>query len=132
MSVLNIDSPGADGLFGLHQLEITGNYRASSGGSEIDVHGINIEALPDNSLRFWIINHGFVVDHAGVPRDATKVGANSTIEEFHLTRGSKELEFVKTFHSDAIQTPNSVVGTGDGGFLFTNDHGDYKAGAVSI
>ena len=131
MSVLHIDSPGADGLFGLHQLEITGNYRASSGGREIDILGIDIESLPDNRLRFWIVNNGISMDLAGVPRDATKAGANSTIEEFHLTRGSKQLEFVKTFYTDAIQTPNSVAATGDGGFVFTNDHGDYKTGAVS-
>jgi len=131
VSVLNIDSPGADGLFGLHQLEITGNYRASSGGREIDILGIHFEELPNDRLRFWIVNNGIAVDLVGVPRDAAKVGANSTIEEFHLTRGSKDLEFVKTFYSDVIQTPNSVVGTGDGGFLFTNDHGNYKVGAVS-
>ena len=131
MSVLNIDSPGPDGFYGLHQLSISGNYIASSGGREIDILGINIEPLPNNRLRFWIVNNGISVDLAGVPRDATKVGANSTIEEFHLTRGDSELEFVKTVWSDAIQTPNSVLGVGDGGFLFTNDHGSYKIGAVS-
>ncbi|KAH9207622.1 hypothetical protein DL95DRAFT_450218 [Leptodontidium sp. 2 PMI_412] len=43
VSVLDIDEPGPDGLYGLRKLEITGTY-VSTGGREIDVNGIAMEA----------------------------------------------------------------------------------------
>jgi hypothetical protein len=131
VSVLKIDEPGEDGLFGLHKLDITERYKSATGGREIDVHGLDIEALENGLLRLWMINHRPPIDESGQPLDATKLGANSTIEAFDLRRDSSQLDHVKTFHDDAIQTPNSVSATGDGGFMFTNDHGNYKTGAVS-
>ncbi|KAH8601624.1 serum paraoxonase/arylesterase-like protein [Bisporella sp. PMI_857] len=130
VSVLKIDEPGEDGLFGLHKLDITERYKSATGGREIDVHGLDIEALENGLLRLWMINHRPPIDESGQPLDATKLGANSTIEAFDLRRDSSQLDHVKTFHDDAIQTPNSVSATGDGGFMFTNDHGNYKTGAL--
>jgi len=129
VSVLIIDEPGSDGLYGLHTLEITGNYVSATGGKEIDVHGIEIEVLSPTRLRFWMNNHRPPVDANGNLLDGKKVGANSTIEVFEHTRGSKTLEHVKTIFHEAVSTPNGLLVDGTGGVYITNDH-DSKTGKV--
>ncbi|PMD46608.1 hypothetical protein L207DRAFT_561906 [Hyaloscypha variabilis F] len=127
VSVLNIDKPGKDGMYGLHKLEITGNYRSATGGQDIDLNGFDIEVLSGSRLRFWMVNNRPAVDDAGAFLDASKVGANSTIEIFEHKRGSKKLEFVKTIWSEAVPAPNNVAASGDGSVFVTNDH-DNSAG----
>ncbi|KAM3071625.1 hypothetical protein ACMFMG_009498 [Clarireedia jacksonii] len=122
VSVLNIDEPGDDGLYGLHQLEITGDYTGTDSHNSIDLHGFDIEFVSDSLLRFWMVNHRPPIDDLGNYLDATKLGANSTIEVFDHTPGSSDLHYVKTVLSAAVYTPNSIVATGDGGFVSTNDH----------
>jgi hypothetical protein len=129
VSVLNIDKPGKDGMYGLHKLEITGNYRSATGGQDIDLNGFDIEVLSGSRLRFWMVNNRPAVDDAGAFLDASKVGANSTIEIFEHKRGSKKLEFVKTIWSEAVPAPNNVAASGDGSVFVTNDH-DNSAGRV--
>ena len=129
VSVLIIDETGSDGLYGLHTLEITGNYISATGGKEIDVHGIEIEVLSPTRLRFWMNNHRPPVDANGNLLDGKKVGANSTIEVFEHTRGSKTLEHVKTIFHEAVSTPNGLLADGTGGVYITNDH-DSKTGKV--
>jgi hypothetical protein len=119
---MSLDDPGKDGLYGLHSLTIPATYHGATGGQDIDLHGIDVEVLPDNRLRFWLINHRPPVDSTGRTVDATNIGANSTVEVFEMNRGQRELEFVKTVASDAIVTPNGIAATGDGGFVSTNDH----------
>lgn len=129
MVALNIDSPGADGLFGMQALEVTGGYSSAEGGKNLDLHGFDVEVLSKSRLRFWLINHRPPYDAAtGEPMDATKVGANSTVEVFELTRGERKLEFVKTVAEEAVFTPNNIAADGVGGFTVTNDNvhkGDY-------
>ncbi|KAF7926666.1 uncharacterized protein EAE97_010175 [Botrytis byssoidea] len=122
VSVLKIDEPGEDGLYGLHTLEVSGEYQGVDSHKSIDVHGFDVEFLSDSRLRFWMINHRPAIDESGNFLDATKVGANSTVEVFDLVPGSKKLEFVKTVANPIIKTPNNIAATGDGGFVFTNDH----------
>ncbi|CAD6446020.1 64a09973-e2d6-4bbb-8aa8-b92e3e829c5b [Sclerotinia trifoliorum] len=122
VSVLKIDEPGEDGFYGLHQLEITGGYKGVDHHNSIDVHGFDVEILPDSRRRFWMINHRPPVDESENFLDATKLGANSTVEVFDLVPGSKNLEFVKTVANPIINTPNNIAATGDGGFVFSNDH----------
>ena len=121
MSVLNIDEPGPDGLYGLHQLKIAGNYKSSSNGKDIDLISLDVEVLPDSRLRFYLINLRPPIDEAGKPLVASKVGANSTIEIFEHTRGSQDLEYIKTVSSDLVFAPNNLVADGNGGFFVTND-----------
>ncbi|PVH81997.1 calcium-dependent phosphotriesterase [Cadophora sp. DSE1049] len=122
VSVLNIDEAGPDGLYGLHKLDITGNYVSASGGKEIDVHGIEMEVLSSTRLRFWMNNHRPPVDANGNFLDGKKLGANSTIEVFEHTRGSTTLEHVKTIFHEAVSTPNGLLADGNGGVYITNDH----------
>ncbi len=121
ISVLRIDEPGDDGLFGLHQLKTVG-YEAVTEDGSLDAHGFDVEIMSDSSLRFWMINHRPPVDQNNRVLDATKLGANSTIEVFEVTRGSDEMVHLKTISHKAIATPNNLAATGDGGIFFTNDH----------
>ena len=123
VAVLNIDEEGEDGFFGVHELEVTGNYKSSSGGKDMDFVGIEIEDLGNGRLRFFLVNYRPPVDGQGNVLDAKKigkVGANATIETFELARGSTKLEHVKTVLSDAVFMPNNIAATGDGGFVVSN------------
>lgn len=121
VSVLKIDEPGEDGLYGLHILKTVG-YKGVTSAESLDVHGFDVETLDDSRLRFWIINHRPPVDEKNIVLDANKLGANSTIEVFEVTRGSSEMVHVRTILSEMIVTPNKVAAVGDGGVLMTNDH----------
>ncbi|KAG4439634.1 hypothetical protein IFR05_004883 [Cadophora sp. M221] len=127
ISILDIDSPGPNGLYNLRKLSITGSYISATGGSEIDVHGIALEILSPTRLRFWMNNHRPAFNADGKLMDGKKVGANSTIEVFEHTRGSETLEHVKTISHEVVSTPNGLLASGDGGVYITNDH-DSKTG----
>lgn len=121
VSVLKIDEPGEDGLFGLHILK-TVRYKGVTSAGSLDVHGFDVEALDDSRLRFWMINHRPPVDVKNKVLDANRLGANSTIEVFEVTRGSSEMIHIRTISNEVISTPNKVAAVGDGGVLITNDH----------
>lgn len=74
VSVLDIDEPGADGLFGLRQLKLRG-YEGATGDGSLDLHGFDVEILDGSTLRFWMINHRPPVDGDGRYLDAVKLGA---------------------------------------------------------
>ncbi|KAJ6147760.1 hypothetical protein N7497_009742 [Penicillium chrysogenum] len=117
IAVLNIDEPGPDGLYGLHQLKV-GGYD-----DDLDLLALDVRRI-DGRLRFWLINHRPPVDPTtGEFLDAYAVGANSTIEIFDLDEASETLDYVKTIASDAIISPNNLAVDNDGlGFVITNDH----------
>ncbi|CAG7935033.1 unnamed protein product [Penicillium nalgiovense] len=117
IAVLDIDEPGPDGLYGLHQLKV-GGYD-----DDLDLIAFDVRRI-DGRLRFWLINHRPPVDPTtGEFLDAFAVGANSTIEIFDLDDASETLEYVKTIVSESIISPNSLAVDNDGlGFVITNDH----------
>lgn len=121
ISVLKIDEPGEDGLFSLDILKTVG-YKGVTSAQALDLHGFDVEALDDSRLRFWMVNHRPPVDEKNIVLDANKLGANSTIEVFEVTRGSSEMKHVSTISNEVIATPNKVAAVGDGGVLITNDH----------
>lgn len=57
-----------------------------------------------------------------VLKDATTLGANSTIEIFELSRDSSEMTFIKTIASEHLIAPNNIAAFSDGTALVTNDH----------
>ena len=120
ISVLDIDSPGSDGLYGLRQLRTVG-YRGANGDGGLDLCGFDVEILAENRLRFWMVNHRPFVGARGDFLDAVKLGANSTIDVFEVKRGGSEMLHVRTFADEAITTPNNIAVDGQGGFLTTND-----------
>jgi hypothetical protein len=121
VSVLDIDSPDADGFYGLRQLEIVG-YTGSRNDGTLDTVGFDVEVLDDATLRFWMVNMQRPGNDEQKFLDVTKVGANATIELFELDQDRRQMVHIKTFIHEAIATPNKPAATGDGGFLVTNDH----------
>ncbi|KAL8747286.1 MAG: hypothetical protein Q9190_000830 [Brigantiaea leucoxantha] len=124
ISVLNIDTPGDDGLYGLRRL-VTSGYVGSTGDASLTLHGFDVEVLDGARLRFWMVNHQPPIsDEHGRKQflDAERYGANSTVEVFDVIRGDDQLLWVKTINDEAIVTPNKIAVTEDGGFLVTNDH----------
>ncbi|KAE8356305.1 hypothetical protein BDV28DRAFT_127440 [Aspergillus coremiiformis] len=133
ISVLDIDHPGPAGLYGVRALEFHGGERNNQ---RLYLHGFDVRPIDDGRrLRFWLINHRPPLDAVTGEQllDASRVGANSTIEvydlDLHPTGDSNKLEYVKTIMHDAIISPNNLVVVDDttGGFLVTNDHST-KAG----
>ncbi|KAL4898659.1 hypothetical protein BDV59DRAFT_167292 [Aspergillus ambiguus] len=130
ITVLDIDKPESDGMHSVRALE----FRDDKGDvQELDLHGFDVRSIDNGRrLRFWLINHRPPVDASTQEpiKDATKVGANSTIEVYDLemsrgTRSNNYLVHVKTITSDTLISPNNLVVIDDddnrGGFLFTND-----------
>lgn len=128
VSVLDVDQPGEDGLFGVRRVEVGGGFDGA-----LDLHGFDVKEVEDGVLRFWLINHRPPMNWStGEMLDASAEGANSTIEVFDLDkkRETPVLEHVKTIVSDAVLTPNNLAVEDDGiGFLITNDH-TRKSGAL--
>ena len=120
VSVLNVDNPGEDGMFGLYQMKISG-YKGAIGDGALDLHGFDVEVVDNTRLKFWMINHRPPVDVQGNLLDAAKLGSNSTVEVFEVTRGSDEMVHIKTIADESVYTPNKLAATGDGGFIVTND-----------
>lgn len=126
ISVLDIDQPGSDGLYGVHAL----GFRDGANSQQLHLHGFDVRRIDNGRrLRFWLINHRPPLDaRTGERLDPIKVGANSTIEVYDLDLGnnlkSDHLEYVKTIASDAVIAPNNLVIVDDekGDFLVTNDH----------
>lgn len=101
----------------------TAGYKGLTSSAEtLDIHGFDVKALNDSRLSFWIINHRPPVDEKNIVLDANKLGANSTIEVFEVSRGSSEIIHVSTISNKVIATPKRVAAVGDGGVLMSNDY----------
>jgi hypothetical protein len=124
-SVLNIDYPGEDGLYGVHHLEVTGPYKGINPENEnvLDLHGFGARKLSQSRLQFFVVNHRPPTSPEGLLAENTNVvGDNSTIEVFELERGSSKLEFVKTIVDDNLISPNDLTWVLEGHIIVTNDH----------
>ncbi|OBT60735.1 hypothetical protein VE03_09815 [Pseudogymnoascus sp. 23342-1-I1] len=122
---LNIDSPGLDGNYGATRLQITGDYVGPGGSKAIDPNGFDVEILPNNRLRFWMTNLRPPVDVISREYlDATKIGANTTVESFELVRGEDTLKWTGTFGANdgVVHSANKVAADLIGGFVVSNDH----------
>lgn len=101
----------------------TAGYKGLTSSAEtLDIHGFDVKALNDSRLSFWIVNHRPPVDEKNIVLDANKLGANSTIEVFEVSRGSSEIIHVSTISNEVIATPKKVAAVGDGGVLISNDY----------
>lgn len=107
-------------------------YTDAEGGKDLDLHGIDVHVGPgdDPMLKILINNHRPYVDPVTLkPLDATKLGANSTIEVFSAKLGDTVLRHVKTWADETIATPNRVQWIGNGAFVWSNDKSS-KTGLV--
>jgi hypothetical protein len=92
-------------------------------------HGMDVVTFSSNpdELFLYLVNHRIPIDG----RDAFVVGADSSIEIFKTSVGSRKMVHHATIEDPLIMTPNDIVGFPDGkSFYITNDHGT-KVGAVS-
>lgn len=121
LMALNIDDAGADGFYGMRSIKPVG-YDGATGDGTLDTLGFDVEVVDPATLRFWLVNHRPPVDADRKLLDATKVGANSTIDVFELKRGKDQMVHVKTVSDPEIKTPNNIAVMPDGSFVATNDH----------
>lgn len=132
---LDIDNPGADGFFNLRNI-IPKGYTGATGNSDLDLLGFDAHRWVDmegiESVQFYFVNMRPPVDASKNIIDASKIGANSTVELFELKNGEDEMQHRRTIWSSEIYTPNRVaaLGVDQGTFLLTNDH-SVKVGIVS-
>jgi arylesterase/paraoxonase len=108
------------------------NFSGVQGDGTLNLHGLDIWEDSKQKLHILLINHRPPFDPTtGQALDATKVGANSTIELFEAAADGSIMHHVRTYHDNAIQTPNDVAWIGEDAFVFTNDH-SWKVGLVSM
>lgn len=109
------------------------NFSGINGDGTLNLHGFDIRGdKHTNILRILLINHRPPFDPiTGAPLDASKVGANSTIEQFQTKAGTNTMRHVRTYVNDIIQTPNRVAWMSEDTFVFTNSH-SAKVGFVSL
>ncbi|KAF8891635.1 hypothetical protein BD779DRAFT_1512224 [Infundibulicybe gibba] len=100
------------------------NFTSSRG---LSLHGMDVVPSISNPEELWV----YLVNHRKpLQVDSTILGADSAIEIFKTMVGSHVLEHIQTIEDPVINTPNDIVGFGDGSsFYFTNDHGS-KTGLV--
>ncbi|KAJ6144824.1 calcium-dependent phosphotriesterase [Penicillium chermesinum] len=109
--VLDIDEPGADGLYGVREREISNNFKG-----ELSLHGFDVKRS-GNKLRFWLINHHPHVDFATGERSWIRWLQHPVSRENNRQR--------------RVKSPNNLAVDADGnGFFVTNDHTDKVAGLV--
>jgi len=102
----------------------TENFAGNNGDGTLNLHGFDVW-IDKNSdiLRIALINHRPPFDPVtGAPLDASKVGANSTIEIFQTKTGSDTMRHIRTHSNKVISTPNRVQWVNENAFIFTNDH----------
>jgi hypothetical protein len=102
----------------------TPNFSGNHGDGALDLHGIDIRADTSNppKLKMLIVNHRPAMDpQTGSLLDATKLGANSTIEIFESVVGETTMKHIKTYFDPVINTPNDLAWVSDESFVFTND-----------
>lgn len=119
-----LDTRGAGHIRDRIQWLSLDNFSGNNGDGTLNLHGFDIRADKNtDTLRMLVVNHRPPIDPVtGEALDATKVGANSTIEQFITKAGSGSMKHVRTTLDPLIQTPNNVAWVSDHAFVATNDH----------
>ncbi|KAG9228325.1 hypothetical protein BJ875DRAFT_250164 [Amylocarpus encephaloides] len=109
------------------------NFSGINGDATLNLQGFDIRAdKHTNTLRILLINHRPPISETtGELLDASKLGANSTIELFQTTVGGSSMRHVRTYSNEVIQTPNRVAWINEHSFVFTNDHSS-KVGRTRV
>ncbi|KAL2068057.1 hypothetical protein VTL71DRAFT_16155 [Oculimacula yallundae] len=117
-----LDTRGSGPLASRLKWLSTENFSGINGDGTLNLHGFDVRAdTHTNILRILLINHRPPFDPVtGAPLDASKVGANSTIEQFQTKAGTGTMRHVRTYVSDIIQTPNRVAWMSEDTFVLTN------------
>lgn len=109
-------------------------YQGVAGDGLINHVGFTGVDLPDGSVQLLVTNFRPSIDPSTgeVVPDQEAVGANATLEVFKTGADVDTLEWVETILDPVIISPNRMATVNDHGFYFTNDHGSYKSGIVSV
>ncbi|KAF2639464.1 calcium-dependent phosphotriesterase [Massarina eburnea CBS 473.64] len=118
---LDIDAADKDGFFPFHALETSG-YTDAVGGTELDLVGFDVEVIDSSTIHFYLVNLRPPVDDELKYVDASKIGANSTIEIFEFRKGETSMKHLRTISSPEIISPNNIAALGGGALVFSNDH----------
>ncbi|KAJ4288959.1 hypothetical protein N0V90_011301 [Kalmusia sp. IMI 367209] len=121
---LTIDSPDDDGSFNLRAIEPVGYVGATGqGDASLDMLGFDGEVINEKTIHFYFVNQRPPVDAQFKHIDASKTGANATIEVFEYKKGANSMHHLRTVWApDVLYTPNNVAAVGEGAFVATNDH----------
>lgn len=115
-----IDSPKKDGSFKMHRIQPTG-YGNTPGDGQLDLSGFDVERLFDmNIIRFWLLNQRPFYDTNGKP-DASKNGANITIDVYEYKRGEKRMTHIANSWSPMLHSANKILFMGANNFAVSND-----------
>ncbi|CZS93626.1 related to serum paraoxonase/arylesterase [Rhynchosporium agropyri] len=120
MAVLDTRGPGS--LASRLKWLSTENFSGINGDGTLNLHGFDIRADEQTGiLHVLLINHRPPFDPmTGKPLDASKIGANSTFEQFQTKPGTNTMRHVRTYANDVIKTPNRVAWVTEDTFVFTN------------
>jgi hypothetical protein len=121
---IHIDDPDPahDGHFRMHSIETEG-YQGATGDKLLDLVGFDVDSSVPGELHFWLINQRPAVDAAKKTLlDASKVGANVTVDVFRHWKGSTRMSHLKTIVHPLVYSANNLALLGDGTFLVSNDH----------
>jgi hypothetical protein len=121
LMALYVDNPTKDGFFRMHSIAPTG-YKGATGDSTLDLIGFDAEVLGDGKTRMWLINQRPPIDEQGQYLDATKIGANVTVDVFEYIRGETTMKYIRTIADPEIYSANRLAVLEDGSFVLSNDH----------
>lgn len=127
---LDIDYPGADGLFNMRAIKPVG-FTGATGDGTFDLLGFDGQILDGDTIQFYLINQRPPLGAFNNIIDASNIGANTTIEVFETRRGEDQMRHLRTIWSTALLTSNRVAALEGGAFLVTNDH-SVRTGWVCI
>ncbi|CAI6339826.1 unnamed protein product [Periconia digitata] len=118
---IKIDEPTVDGFFPMRSVGKRG-YKGVTGDQSLDLIGFDVDNSVPGELRFWLINQRPPVDTENNFLDASKVGANVTVDVFSLKKRSKYMNHLQTIVHSSVYSANNLALMGDGTFVLTNDH----------
>jgi hypothetical protein len=120
LTAIYIDEPRRDGLFRMHRIQQT-MYENAPGDSDLDLAGFDVEIVDLSTIRFWLLNQRPPYAADGTMLDASKVGANTTIDVYDYNNREKTMKYVATGQSDALYSPNKIAWMGGNNFVVSND-----------
>lgn len=128
-----LDTRGAGHIRDRIQWLTIENFSGINGDATLNLHGFDVRANKhSDELHMLIINHRPPIDPlTGDALDASKLGANSTIEQFTTKVGSSSMRHGKTTSNPLIHSPNRVAWVSDHSFVVSNDHSTNVPSLVS-
>jgi len=104
----------------MHKIQQT-SYENYPGDADLDLVGFDVEIVDISTLRFWLLNQRPPYDANGTMLDASKLGANTTIDVYDFKHRAKTMKYIATGKSPALHSPNKIAWMGGNNFVVSND-----------